>query len=153
MVSYFAYGSNLNQEDLNKWCRQRNRPLIDLKSKSPRTCILRDYRLDFNYYSPSRGGGAANIEPSLGEHVEGVLFEMTSADMHTVNVKEGAPNFYREIHVSVTLKDSGKVDGVATYTACDNRKTHFTAPTDEYLKIMLDGAKAFGYLLPGLQKS
>ncbi len=73
MVSYFAYGSNLNQEDLNKWCRQRNRPLIDLKSKSPRTCILRDYRLDFNYYSPSRGGGAANIEPSLGEHVEGVL--------------------------------------------------------------------------------
>ncbi|XES77273.1 MAG: gamma-glutamylcyclotransferase family protein [Candidatus Bathyarchaeia archaeon] len=144
MVSYFAYGSNLNQEDLDKWCKKRNRPLIDLKLKSPRPCVLRDYTLDFNYYSRSRGGGAANIEPSQGEYVEGVLFEMTKADMQTIDIKEGAPNSYRKIPVSVILKDNEKVDGVATYTVCDKCKTHFTAPTDEYLKIMLDGARAFG---------
>jgi hypothetical protein len=144
MVLYFAYGSNMNQQDLDNYCKRKGRPLIDLKSKSPRVCILEDYRLIFNYYSLSRMGGAANIEPAQGDYVEGVLFNINDIDKQTIDNKEGAPRFYYEITVPVILKDGTKVKNVTTYAACENRKTVFTAPTQEYIEVMIEGARAFG---------
>jgi len=144
MVLYFAYGSNMDQEDLNEYCRKKGRPLIDLKSKFPKVCVLRDFRLDFNYYSPSRGGGTANIERAPGEHVEGVLFDINDVDKQTIDEKEGAPNYYREILVSVISRDGTKIENVITYTVCENKKREFTPPTRKYKQIIIDGARAFG---------
>jgi len=144
MALYFAYGSNMNQKDLNEYCMKYHRPLIDLASKSPKVCILRDFRLDFNYYSQSGGGGAANIEHALGEHVEGVLFDISDIDKRTIDKKEDAPHCYREMLVSVKLRDGTKVENVITYTVCENKKRGFTPPTREYKQIIIDGARAFG---------
>jgi len=144
MVLYFAYGSNMNQEDLNDYCRKKGRPLIHLASRSPKVCLLRDFRLDFNYYSPSRRGGTANIEPTRGEQVEGVLFNLNNVDKDTIDDKEGAPSYYREILVSVVLRNDTKIENVTTYTVCEDKKREFTPPTRKYKQIIIDGAKAFG---------
>jgi len=144
MVLYFAYGSNMNQKDLDDHCRREGRPLIDLKSKSPKVCFLRDFKLDFNYYSHSREGGAANIEPARGEHVEGVLFDINDVDKKTIDGKEGAPRYYHEILVSVISKNGTKIENVTTYTVCENKKGEFTPPTRKYKQIIIDGARTFG---------
>lgn len=145
MVLYFAYGSNMNQKDLDDYCKRKLRPLINLKFKKSRICTLKDYRLEFNYYSRSRRGGVANIEHAQGEQVEGVLFEISDDDKQTISQKEGAPTFYCEIPVSVTLRDGTVIENVLTYMVCDNKKRNeFTPPTREYMQIMIDGAKAFG---------
>lgn len=155
-VYYFAYGSNMNQQDLDKYCINRQRPRIDLITKNPRTGILKKYRLDFNYYSSTRGGGAANLEgplePDSNEFVEGVLFELTEDEMKTINSKEGAPNYYHQIDVMVALKNGGEVRNVKTYTVVENRKVPFTPPTKEYKQIMIDGAKAFNLSTGWIQK-
>ena len=135
----------MNQKDLDKYCKEKGRPLIDLKSRSPKVCIIRNYRLEFNYYSSGRKGGAANIEADIGEQVEGVLFEITNEDKQTISQKEGSPNYYYEILVPVMLMNGTKIENVITYTVCENKKrTEFTPPTREYRQIMIDGAKDFG---------
>ena len=144
MVLYFAYGSNMNQEDLDDYCRRNGKPFIHLASKSPKLCVLRDFKLDFNYYSHSREGGAANIEPARGEHVEGVLFDISDVDKETIDDKEGAPNYYREILVSVVLRDGTRIENVTAYTVCEDKKRGFTPPTRKYRQIIIDGARAFG---------
>lgn len=143
-VLYFAYSSNMNQQDLDNYCRKKGRPLINLDSRSPNVCVLGDFRLDFNYYSPSRGGGTANIEPAPREHVEGVLFDIDNVDKKTIDAKEGAPWNYRRIFVSVISRDGTKKENVITYTVCEDRKTEFTPPTREYKQIVINGARAFG---------
>ncbi len=130
----------------------RGRPLIDLKSSSPKVCILRDFRLDFNYYSSGRRGGAANIEPAPGDYVEGVLFYINEEDKQTIYQKEGAPSFYHEIFVPVILKDGLKVENVITYTVCENRKREFTPPTLGYKKSMINGARACGLSKEWIEK-
>ena len=145
MVYYFAYGSNLNQNDLDAYCKKHSRSLIDLKSRSPKGCLLRDFKLNFNYYSKGRGGGVANIEHVKGEHVEGVLFSLSPEDEKTIDRKEGAPDYYHEIPVTITLRDGTIVGKVKTYIVCEEKKqSHFVPPTANYKQIIVDGAGAFG---------
>jgi len=131
---------------------KHHRPLIDLASKSPKVCVLRDFRLNFNYYSRTRGGGAANIERAPGDHVEGVLLDINDVDKVTIDEKEGAPNYYREILVSVILRDCTKMENVVAYTVCEDKKTEFTPPTREYKQIIIDGARAFGLSKEWIEK-
>lgn len=117
MVLYFSYGSNMNQDDLNRFCKQVNRPIIDINTKSPKIGILKDHKLDFNYHSTELGGGAANFTPSPGDHVEGVVFEMSKEDMVTLDMKEGHPEDFPRILVSITQIDGTILNDVVAYHA------------------------------------
>ena len=55
---YFAYGSNMDKADLDKWCRNHNYPPV--KILSTEVTVLKGYVLKFNYNSHTREGGAAN---------------------------------------------------------------------------------------------
>ena len=92
MTSYFSYGSNMCQPNMDRFCQKRNRPGIDISTRNPRPAILKDYRLAFNVWAPSIQAGAGNIEPSKGDHVEGTVFDLTDEDMVTIDLKEGIPN-------------------------------------------------------------
>jgi len=46
---YFAYGSNMDKEDLNRWCQDRGRPEVTFTDVSP--ARLKGYKLCFNYFS------------------------------------------------------------------------------------------------------
>jgi cation transport regulator ChaC len=142
---YFAYGSNLNQSDIDRHCREKSRNLINLASMQPKPCIVYDYELVFNYYSTGRKGGAANITEVKGKHVEGVLFTLNDYDMDTIAKKEGAPTCYRKQDVDVTLRDGTVIKDVTTFVVCENKKkSYFTPPTAEYMRILIAGAQAFG---------
>jgi len=113
---------------------------------------LKDYRFAFNVWSPSKQAGAANIEPSEGDHVEGTVFDLTDEDMVTIDLKEGIPNIeagkpdrYRRITVSLTLRDGSVLDDVVSYTGNEFTKVpDFCAPIQDYKKDIVDGAKAMG---------
>jgi cation transport regulator ChaC len=152
MPYYFSYGSNMNQENMDRFCKKIGRPLIPLKDRAPRRATLKGFRLDFNYYSTLMKGGAANLEWSPDDQVEGVLFEMSEDDMKTLDEKEKAPSFYHRILVTVTLENGQSIDSVITYVACDDKKTQFAPPTLDYKSDIVEGAKAFGLSSAWIEK-
>lgn len=144
MVYYFSYGSNLHQSDLDRFCDKVGRPRIELRSKNPRRAMLKGYKLDFNYYSDLMGGGAGNLEPSAGERVEGVVFEITDEDMITLDLRERAPDYYYRIRVDLMMTDGGgTLSDVVAYVACEDKKHPFTPPTHQYKAVIVAGAKDF----------
>ncbi|MBW2058498.1 MAG: gamma-glutamylcyclotransferase [Deltaproteobacteria bacterium] len=143
MIEYFSYGSNLNQESLDVFCDKTKKPRIPLHERNPRRARLRNYALDFNYYSPLMGGGAANLEPSPGEEVEGVVFTMTEQDMATLDQRERAPEYFKRILVSVVLEDGTTLHDVVAYVACEDKKSPFTPPTRDYKAVIVAGAESY----------
>ena len=136
-MKYFAYGSNMNWEDLDKWCEERGYSSIDPGSHVE-SGVFSDYRLIFNYWSRSRNGGALNIIRSVGDEVCGVLFTLSDEDFQKIKEKEGPA--YKPYPVNVILAD-GRVAGAKTFKA--KAKHELFPPTDEYLKIVLEGAEYF----------
>jgi hypothetical protein len=151
-MEYFSYGSNMCQENMDKFCNDKKRPRIDISTRNPRPAILKNHRLAFNVWAPSIQGGAGNIEPSAGDQVEGTVFDLTDDDMITIDMKEGIPNYeigkpdrYRRITVDLTLRDGNVIAEVITYTANDHTKVpDFCPPTKGYKKDVVDGARAMG---------
>ena len=92
---YFAYGSNMDKEDLDKWCEENGYQKIKFLSVLP--AKLKGYKLTFNYFSIRRKGGAANIMESEGNCVYGLLIELTKHDLKTIRAKEGYPNIYKVV--------------------------------------------------------
>lgn len=134
---YFAYGSNMNWDDLDKWCEKKGRAPIDPTSIAA-AAVLKDYRLVFNHYSNSRGGGALNISRSPADEVFGVLFTLSDEDFQKIKEKEGTA--YKPYPVNISFTD-GRVVGARTFKAKDSRELF--PPTDEYLEIVLAGVEYF----------
>ncbi|MBN2077469.1 MAG: gamma-glutamylcyclotransferase [Spirochaetes bacterium] len=138
MTAYFAYGSNMDQEDLDRFCREQCGG--SFPARAPGVAELKDYALSFNYYSGSRKGGAANIMASPGDLVYGLLFEVNEEEFEMIARKEGAPNFYETIDVLVTV--GGEDIRARTFKVAPERETAFTEPTREYMDIIIAAAEA-----------
>ena len=102
----FAFGSNLDLTDFIAWCR-RERGLTP-KIERISWAWLRDYRFSWDYYSPVRRGGAANINPAAGYSVAGVVFKVDSATLAALDAKEGHPERYLRQMVTVECMDAPK---------------------------------------------
>lgn len=137
---YFAYGSNMDEKDLNEWCGKKNRSFTEWKLLG--TACLENYRLTFNHYSTTRKSGAANLMNIPGEKVYGLLFEINKAEDHeTIKQKEGCPNVYNEISVTVDCYDKS-ISDVITYKVVDKKEKHsHQKPKKEYMKLILNNAR------------
>jgi len=144
VVRYFAYGSNMHEEDLKRWCRERGyRPIRPLKKE---VAVLKDYRLVFNYYSSTRGGGVANIVESEGDEVWGILMELNEKDYKKIMKKEGAPYCYKEITVSVIARDGRTVHDVKTFKVVEElEEDRHVPPTREYLNLLVEVAEKYNF--------
>lgn len=143
MTLYFAYGSNLNLNDLARWCQKKG--FSPISSSSSRPALLPGFRLVFDYYSCSRMGGVADIEPSREDAVEGAVYETDATTMKIIDLKEGAPRVYKRIKVQVQLSDGAVLNEVTTYMVRKGKKSRsFIPPTKEYLNIIVEGAKKHG---------
>lgn len=142
-ILYFAYGSNLNQEDLNKWKRKwpewKNTDLnLDKKSIG----FMNGYRLGFTRISKNRGNkGVADVVPSDDpmSKLWGVIFSLTPSQDRAIADKEGAPRSYRPMAVGVT-DIHGVKQCCLTYQAVveggkSRKATHFE-PDDDYIKVI-----------------
>ena len=84
---YFAYGSNLNARAVADWCRHYGHRAPQMKGGKP--SVLDNYRLCFPIFSEYWGGGIGDIVYDPGKYVSGALYDLSEADMKTLDAKVG----------------------------------------------------------------
>ena len=127
---YFAYGSNLDAEQMRVRCPTA-RPL--------RIARLAGHRLDFTHFSTRWQGGAADVLPAPGRAVWGLVYAMGPDDFARLDPFESG---YRRI--ALELDGTGERLTATSYTVV--AKGAF-APHPIYLEKMLRwGAR---WKLPG----
>lgn len=133
---YFAYGSNLNQDD---W-EERGFPPRMLKPLY--RAYLPDFRLNFSLRSYGREGGVLSVEPRRGCVVPGMVFEVREDGWKKLDRKEGS-NYER--FQTVVLRDdvtNAEEILVTTYAARPERKQPFVEPNRKYVKVVRSGLEA-----------
>lgn len=129
---YFAYGSNLNKEQVKE-------RINSFKECGP--AILEDYKLTFNIYSPARDGGVADILTSKGDKVYGAVYKMSKEKLYKVEETGLKSGRYKPEQVEVNYNNQ-KINATA-FVVSD--KNDFIEPSDEYLKTILNGLRDHGY--------
>jgi gamma-glutamylcyclotransferase (GGCT)/AIG2-like uncharacterized protein YtfP len=100
------------------------------------TASLPNYELRFN--KKVRGGTAgANVQPSSGKTVYGVLYKIEENSFRSLDRYEGVPEHYRRIEIQVT-PDGGQAVPAQVYIASKIEKG--LRPSPHYLQAILDGA-------------
>src|SRR3984885_15174321 len=126
-VWHFAYGSNMNRAQM----LSRTGKILEEHNAS-----LPNYEVRFN--KKVRGGTAgANIQPSAGKTVHGVLYKVEEGALRSLDRYEGVPEHYRRIEVQVT-PEGGQPVPAQIYIASKVEKG--LRPSASYLQAMLDGA-------------
>ena len=155
-ILYFAYGSNLNQEDLDKWkARKSDWKNTDLTLDKKSIGFLPGYRLGFTRISPNRENkGVADIVPSDDSmsRVWGVIFSLTEEQSKAIAAKEGfygvgnSKNSYEQIRVEVTDVHGKRVrHPCLTYQAIVQggkpREATYFEPHLDYIKAIYSGGE------------
>jgi len=122
---YFAYGSNLDAEQLAQRCPS---------SRGLYRARLPDHRLDFTYFSRRWVGGAADVLPHSGEEVWGAVYELAEADLMRLDRYEAG---YDRVVLRVEA-DDGALHHAVSYTV--TAKYNFP-PTETYVERMLRGGE------------
>lgn len=138
MSLYFAYGSNMDQNQMKERC-----PSAVLIG----TATLADYRLAFTIFSPKRQCGCADIIPSKGNTVYGLLYRLTDAEMKAMDDFEGHPTHYRRITVRVNGSER-EVDAYSYEVVDKQEDLH---PSVHYLGLLQTAAARFSFPI-GYQK-
>lgn len=130
---YFAYGSNLSQEQMRQRCHDSR--LVG------RGC-LEGYRLDFTHYSTKRGGGTADVVECQNEEVWGLVYEISAKDRNYLDSKEARADIYTRFQTNINT-DKSRISDVWVYKVV--QKESFVPPTREYLQIIKDAAAKFDF--------
>ena len=125
---YFAYGSNMNWEQMQRRC-----------PSAKFVCVARlaDYRFAIARHSRLRKCGTANVLAESGSMVWGVVYEVDEQDMELLDRFEDG---YRRQKVSVHAQDDGHHPlEVLTYIALAEEIPPL--PNTEYKRLILGGAR------------
>jgi hypothetical protein len=142
---YFAYGSNLNTRAVSEWCRHFGHRPPSLRPGKP--AVLDNYRLCFPIYSEYWGGGTADIVYDPGKYVAGVLFDLSEAEMRTLDLKVQRKldasgreiGVYKRIEVKVSPLARGEPITAITYQGTNADRFHIP-PTQHYMDLVIQGA-------------
>ena len=136
MFNYFGYGSNIN--------------LISLRAKgveplSSQRALLKGWGLKFNVkHWFSHEGGVGNIEPSLNKDnlVEGMVHVCKDEHLADLDAMESYGVGYDRIEVQLET-ENGPIKAI-TYVGLPAFIDDTRLPTQRYLNIIVEGAKAAG---------
>lgn len=141
-MDYFAYGSNLCSEDLERWCRANGAAPFRLARVAP--AFLPDRRLAFSHRSTTRGGGVLDVPGCRGAAVAGVIFRAPgSAAVEALDLKESRGHKYRRIETMALTEDGGE-RRVFTYEVVPEGRLDFVAPPAAYLEVVRRGYRDHG---------
>ncbi len=137
---YFAYGSNLNHEQMRERCPGHS--VVGIAQ-------LRDHRLVFPLHSHTWEGGVASVATAHGQSVWGVVYELTDDDVAALDRYEGyrGPGDQHNVYdremtwVELTRADDGSFPRrirVAIYLA---RPANPGPPSKRYLDAIVAGAR------------
>lgn len=129
MAFYFAYGSNMDVERLN--ARVGDVTVVGIATAA-------GYDIRFNKRSID-GSGKANLVENIAGEVEGVIFDLTSAQLATLDRTEKG---YHRAVVNVGME--GGTRDVTTYVADSDQISERLQPTAEYSGFIRRGAVMFG---------
>lgn len=128
---YFAYGSNMVEEQMKERCKSAVKVGIG---------ALNDHKIVFNRKGTYRPGGVASIEESEGQRVYGVIWKIHSSEFWELDEKEDPKAYVRRKIPVYTL--SGEHHSCHIYEAIPQRGVF--KPSKDYLKTMVRGAKEAG---------
>lgn len=133
---YFAYGSNLDWDQMRGRCPS---------AKFCAIAVLPDHRLAFTRRSKCRDCGVADVVPAKGHNVWGVVYEISEQDIGSLDKSEGyrpgrAENAYdRREHKVFKSDDEQSALRVLIYFA--NQQENPPLPNQEYKDQILKGAR------------
>ncbi len=139
-MHYFAYGSNLDPEQMAERC-----PSAAFLHRA----LLPDFELAFTRWSTRRRCGVADVVPSPGGRVWGVVYAMSEADGRLLDRFEGyvpgrAENWYAPVARTVAIDgDRTRPLDVTTYEVVARSSLRY-APDADYLGHLLRGAARWG---------
>jgi len=135
-VLYFAYGSNMDWEQMRERCPSARFVCV---AKLP------DHRLAFTRRSVKHDCGVADAVPDPNHEIWGVVYEINETDLGRLDKSEGfspgrAKNSYvrEERHV---LAEGDPDKPMATYVYFARREAHPPLPNAEYKRLIVEGAK------------
>lgn len=127
---YFAYGSNVDEEQMKQRCPSAERMGV---------AALRDHKLVFNRRGSYRPGGVASVEPAEGERVYGVTWRVTASDLERLDETED-PAAYRRRDATVYGLD-GSAQRACVYEAIPEGVFE---PDEDYLGLLFAAASKAG---------
>jgi gamma-glutamylcyclotransferase (GGCT)/AIG2-like uncharacterized protein YtfP len=125
---YFAYGSNMNWPQMQRRC-----PTAQF------VCVARlvNYEFGITRHSRLRNCGTANVFPAHGEEVCGIVYDVSAADLVTLDSFEDG--YRRELMPVYALGDGAQPLVVLIYVA--EIETNVPRSNAEYKRLILEGAR------------
>jgi hypothetical protein len=142
-VLYFAYGSNMDWEQMRDRC-----PSAQFLFKA----TLKGYTMAFTHQRINNKGGAADVVECADSIVWGVVYSLEDSDLPGLYRSEGfqpgrTQNSYAPVTVIVHPDNvQNRALKVSTFTVCRKLAPH-QQPSREYLDRILAGARHWN--LPG----
>lgn len=134
-LSYFAYGSNMLAERLQRRCRSARFVAVGM---------LEGYVLSFGKKSTD-GSGKATLVPSSGTQAFGVVFEVAKDDLEELDRIEGRGKGYdRFENIAAFSVPDRKPLLVTMYVAAPGFVDPALQPYDWYLALVVKGAERKG---------
>lgn len=134
----------MNLPDLALWAASKELPAPVVRCI--RVATLHDFELAWNYRSPGRRGGAANVARAPGRSVPGVVLCIDRATLAALDHKEGHPKRYSrgDAPLAVELRTGGRLDAWVYEVTDEWRASGLVPPRADYLNLLIQGARRFG---------
>ena len=126
---YFAYASNLNQNQMRERCPDSQPKFI---------ATLPNYKLVFTGWSRQWRGGKASIMSYRGVKVRGAIYEVTEACLRQLDKHEAG---YQRLNVTVFDEDNEPVPAV---TYIRSGQLEESSPSKEYATVIWKGYQDWG---------
>ena len=139
----FAYGSNMDLDDLRRWCRERRREPLEVFESV--VAALPGHTLVWNYYSEVRRGAAANVGAGGDRPLPGLLLQVDATGLSALDAKEGHPERYRRELQPVTTANAGAFDAWVYAVRPEYLRREPVRPTAAYLRIMISAAERHAF--------
>ncbi len=130
---YFAYGSNLDTDQMAERC-----PQADPVGKA----LLPDHTLAFGGHSPNWDGAPATVAGDPQVDVPGLLYEMDYAEIRLLDNYEGHPVRYERRSMPV-LREDGELQDAHVYIKEVDEE--FGLPPKRYLNVLHDAYRELGF--------
>ena len=120
MPTYFAYGSNMDEEHMKTRCS---------RARYLGRGVLTNYKIAFTRYSSKWDSSVADVVASQGEVVWGVLYELSEEDLLKLDRFEGHPRMY--VRKTLTIHKTSKF-GHTNYDDLDASKDYTPLEAEVY---------------------
>jgi gamma-glutamylcyclotransferase len=125
---YFAYGSNMNWEQMQRRCPSAQFVCI---------AVLKNYRFAIARHSRLRNCGTANIFAETGSEVWGIVYEVSEQELA---ILDGFEDGYQREKVAVlNIGDGQNPVEVLVYMA--EKEDNVPLPSSEYKQLIVAGAR------------